>query len=304
MKPFIQCSEKVLSALQEKKPVVALESTVISHGLPYPDNLNVTKEMMTAIEAEGVVPAIIVLDEGCIKIGIDDALLMKFAQPSQHEIFKVSRHNYTAILADQKMGATTVASTMLCASLAGIKFFATGGIGGVHRGAETSFDVSADLEEFTKSDVMVICAGAKSILDIPKTLEILETKGVPIIGCITDSFPLFYTAASTYPVSYSFDTYEQISKFAKMHWEMGEKGIILANPIPSQDALPSDQIEAWVNIAVKEANEKNIVGKDVTPYLLKRLGELSGGETKKSNSALLIHNAKIAAKVAKTYYAD
>jgi len=302
--PYLTFHPKIAKALKAKKPVVALESTVISHGLPYPDNLEVTRQMMTAIEAEDCVPALIVLDEGQIKIGIDDVDLERFARPDQNEIYKVSRHNYSAILADKKMGATTVASTLFCAKLAGIKFFATGGIGGVHRGAEHTFDISADLEEFVHSEVMVVCAGAKSILDIPKTLEVLETKGVPIIGYQTQNFPLFYTASSEYPVSYQFDTVKKVAHFAKTHWALGEKGIVLANPIPMEAALSEMDVEKWLDIALKEASEQSISGKDVTPFLLKRLGELSKGLTKEANKILLIHNAKIAAFVAKAYEAD
>jgi len=298
---FLILSNEVKDALKEKKAVVALESTVISHGPPYPDNVEVTKAMLAAVRESGAVPALITLKDHRIHIGFDETHLDLFADPSQI-IEKVSLHNLASTLASGALGATTVAATMRCAALAGIQFFATGGIGGAHRGCEISFDISADLEALASEPVMVICSGAKSILDIPKTLEILETKAVPIIGYKSDNLPLFYTQKSPYAISERMDSMDMICTHAKLHWEMGGAGIVLANPIPGQNTLLESDVEGWVEVAQKEAETQKIMGKKVTPFLLKRVGELSKGRTKAANKALLIHNAKIAGMIANTYY--
>ncbi|MFN7096014.1 MAG: pseudouridine-5'-phosphate glycosidase [Gammaproteobacteria bacterium] len=295
-KHFLALAPEVQWAVEEGKPIVALESTVISHGLPYPDNLDVTNKMLAAIKAKGAIPAVIGLINGNIKIGLSAEEIELFA--TAKEVLKISRADISACVAQRHLGATTVAGTMFCAALAGIRVFATGGIGGVHRGAETSFDISADLTEFAKTPVLVVCSGAKSILDVPKTLEFLETQGVPIIGYQTDYLPLFYIEKSKYHLNLSVDSAENTAQIAKVHWSLGLNGILIVNPIPTQDSLIAKDINGFIQQATNECLEKNICGKEVTPYILARLSELSHGKTLQANKVLLINNAATAGEIA------
>jgi pseudouridine-5'-phosphate glycosidase len=295
-KNFLQFAPEIINAIEQNKPIVALESTVISHGLPYPDNLDVTNKMLAVVKATGAVPAVIGLINGKIKIGLSDDEIKIFA--TEKNILKISRADISYCIAQKCMGATTVAGTMFCAALAGIRVFATGGIGGVHRGAEISFDISADLTEFAKSSLLVVCSGAKSILDVPKTLEFLETQGVPVIGYQTDTLPLFYLNNSEYKLNLNVETTENLAKIAKAHWELGLTGILVANPILKQDALNASDVESAIDQATQECAQKNILGKAVTPFVLARLGELTQGKTLQANKSLLINNAKIAGEIA------
>lgn len=293
---LLRISSEIEVALHEKKPVVALESTVISHGLPYPDNLEVTEKMLSAVRASGAVPAIIALMDGYIKIGLNSSEIEILAHSKN--VMKVSRADLAYCLAQRKMGATTVSATMFCAHQAGIRVFATGGIGGVHRGAETTFDISTDLTELAQTPVLVVCSGAKSILDIPKTLEYLETQGVPVVGYKTSNFPLFYMGNSQYDLQKNENSPEDIAHLAKIHWNLGLKGLIVANPIPFEDSLDSNEIDSFITQAIKESHKKGIAGKSVTPFLLKRVSELSKGKTLKANKSLLVNNARVAGKIA------
>jgi pseudouridine-5'-phosphate glycosidase len=295
-KALLRIFSEVEMALQERKPVVALESTVISHGLPFPYNLEVTEKMLTAVRESGAVPAIIALMDGHIKIGLSSSEVEALA--SSKNVMKVSRADLAYCLAQKEIGATTVSGTMFCAHQAGIQVFATGGIGGVHRGAETTFDISADLTELARTPVLVVCSGAKSILDIPKTLEYLETQGVPVVGYKTNSFPLFYIGNSHYDLQKSEDSAEGIANLARIHWGLGLKGIVVANPVPSGDSLESKEIESFIDQAIEESHEKGVVGKSVTPFLLKRVSELSKGKTLKANKSLLVNNASAAGQIA------
>lgn len=292
----IELAPEVKSAIEHNIPIVALESTVISHGLPYPDNLDVTNKMIKAIQATGAVPAVIGLIKGKIKIGLSEGDIKLLA--TEKNILKVSRADISYCIAQKRLGATTVAGTMFCAALAGIRVFATGGIGGVHRGAETSFDISADLTEFAKSAVLVVCSGAKSILDVPKTLEVLETQGVPVIGYKTDKLPLFYLENSQYQLNLSVNATKAIADIAKAHWELGLTGILVTNPIPKQDSLLAAEVESFIQQATDECIEQRISGKAVTPYVLARLSVLTNGKTLQANKALLINNAATAGEIA------
>lgn len=295
-KSYLEFSKEVINAMQHNKPIVALESTVISHGLPYPENVNVTNKMLAAVQESGAVPAVIGLIDGKIKVGLTAEEINLFA--TEKNILKISRADISYCLAQKRLGATTVAGTMFCAALAGIRVFATGGIGGVHRGAETSFDISADLTELARTPVMVVCSGAKSILDVSKTLEFLETQGVPVIGYKTDALPLFYIEKSQYKLNLNVDSAKDMAKIAKTHWNLGLTGMLVTNPIPSIESLNESEIEKVINIATQECEEKNIVGKAVTPYILAKLGQLTQGKSLQANSALLINNALIAGEIA------
>jgi pseudouridine-5'-phosphate glycosidase len=293
--PFIKLSPAVKNALHHKLPVVALESTVISHGLPYPDNRDVTLHMMNAITESGAVPAVIALIDGCIHIGLTDDELEMFAICS--DVLKISRPDIAYCLATKQLGATTVSATMICAAYAGIRVFSTGGLGGVHRGAETTFDISADLTEFSKTPILVVCSGVKSILDVPKTLEYLETQGVPIIGYQTDRFPLFFTHSSNHGLTQSLNNSYDIARTAEIHWELGLSGMVVANPVPEYASIQDDIVERWVNEAVDQLNENNIRGKAVTPFILSKVSALSEGKTLHANKALLISNARLAGQI-------
>lgn len=301
MKHYLDISPEVQHALDHNMPIVALESTIISHGMPYPANVEMAMEVENQVRAQGAVPATIAIINGRMKAGLlpeDIALLGK----AGHSVTKVSRRDIPFVLAAKTHGATTVAATMIIASLAGIKVFATGGIGGVHRGAEKTFDISADLQELANTDVAVVCAGAKSILDLGLTVEYLETFGVPLIGYQTDKLPAFFTRRSDFPVAIRLDSAEQIATAMNTKWKIGLKGgLIIANPIPEPYAMPEKLINDAINQAITEAEEQHIVGKESTPFLLARVVELTGGDSLKSNIQLVLNNAKLAAEIATEY---
>lgn len=289
---------EVAAALKEGKPVVALESTVISHGLPYPENLKLAHDMESTVRAGGAVPATTAVIEGRICVGLDKADLEILANSPNTR--KISVRDFGPAIAQSASGGTTVAGTLIIAEQAGIKIFATGGIGGVHRNAP--FDISTDLSQLAKSKVMVVCAGAKAILDLPATLERLETLGVPVIGYQTDEFPAFYSRTSGLSVSARADSPEEAAEIARSHWEMGGGGLLLTVPIPEDSALPADQVNREIEAALAEAEVQQIRGQAVTPFLLSRVSELSGGRSLTANLALLKNNASTAAAIAQNLY--
>lgn len=298
---YLEISKEVKEALENNKPVVALESTIISHGMPYPQNVETALKVEEIVRQNGAVPATIAILNGKLKVGLNKEEIDYLGKKGL-EVTKASRRDIPAILASEDDGATTVASTMIIAALAGIKVFATGGIGGVHRGAETTMDISADLEELAMTDVAVVCAGAKSILDIGLTLEFLETKGVPVLGYQTKELPAFYTRKSEFKVDYKMDTPEQIAKTLKAKWDVNLKGgVVIANPIPEEFAMDFDTITTAINNAVAEAEEKGIKGKDSTPFLLAKVKDITKGKSLESNIQLVFNNAKLASEIAKNY---
>lgn len=291
-------SPEVTQALADGAPIVALESTIITHGMPYPDNLETACEVEQVVRDAGAVPATIAIIGRKIRIGLDDETLEDLAQAD--DVMKLSRADLAVAVANGRTGATTVAATMICAELAGIAVFATGGIGGVHKGAETSFDISADLSELSQTAVTVICAGAKAILDLPKTLEVLETLGVPVIGYQTDDFPAFWSRVSGLSAPLRMDTAEEIAKAHKMRGRLGlQGGQLVANPIPLESEIDADYLNPIIAQAVSEADAQNIAAKEVTPFLLGRIVELTDGVSLKSNIALVKNNARLGAEVAK-----
>ncbi len=295
---YLDIAPQVKSALENGKPVVALESTIISHGMPYPQNVNTAKNVEKMIRAEGAVPATIAVIGGRFKVGLSEEELEYLGKQGQ-KITKASRRDLPVLASKGKDGATTVASTMIIAAMAGIHIFATGGIGGVHRGAETTMDISADLEELGRTDVMVICAGAKSILDIGLTLEYLETKGVPVIGYGTDELPAFYCRESGFSVDYRLDTPEELASAFKAKLDLGiHGGMLVGNPIPKEYAMSKGMADRAIEIAVKKADENNIRGKELTPFLLTLVKEMTGGMSLDANIELMYNNAKLAAKTA------
>lgn len=303
MKHLLDYTPEVEEALKAGKPVVALESTIISHGMPYPENVKMAKEVEEVIRNNGAVPATIALMDGRIKIGLNNEDLELLA--TSQNVRKTSRRDLAYVLSAKEIGATTVATTMICAELAGIAIFVTGGIGGVHRGAETTMDISADLEELSQTNVAVICAGAKSILDIGLTLEYLETKGVPVVGYGTDAFPAFYSATSQFKSNFRVDSPEQVADMLKMKWELGlDGGAVIANPIPDESSLDEQEISAIIEKALQEANDNGIKGKDVTPFLLGKVKELTEGKSLEANIALVMNNARVGAQIAKAYAAN
>jgi len=288
---------EIADALAKGRPVVALESTIIAHGMPYPRNLETARTVEAIIRDEGAVPATIAVLDGQIRIGLDEAALERLA--TAPDIAKLSRRDMAVALAEGGDGATTVAATMLCAHLAGIRIFVTGGIGGVHRGAETSMDVSADLEELARTPVAVICAGAKAILDLPKTLEYLETRGVPVVGHGTGEFPAFYCRSSGLNLDHCCDTPEQLAAIIDAQMSLpGAGGLVIANPIPDADALDRTEMDAAIARALTEAAAQEIGGKDVTPFLLARIAEITGGRSLDANIALVKNNARLGARIA------
>ncbi|MGG1573037.1 pseudouridine-5'-phosphate glycosidase [Fictibacillus sp. NRS-1165] len=300
MHQYLTYTEEVKKALEMGKPVVALETTIISHGMPYPQNVQMAREVEQIIRNNGAVPATIGIMNGKIKIGLNDEELEEFATNEQVE--KVSRRDFPYILSSGKMGATTVAATMIAADLAGIRIFATGGIGGVHRGAETTMDISADLTELSHTNVGVICAGVKSILDIGRTLEYLETKGVPVVGFKTEEFPSFYSRESGFGVDFRLDEPEEVGKVLKTKWDLKlNGGIVISNPVPAAHAMYHDQIESVILEALQKADELKITGKNVTPFLLDSIKQLTEGKSLETNIALVKHNAEVAAKIAVAY---
>jgi pseudouridine-5'-phosphate glycosidase len=292
---YFQLNPEVSQALELGKPVVALESTVITHGLPYPENIKLAKDLEKEIREEGCIPATIAIIAGKVHIGLDLDQLEELIHTD--EVVKVSSRDIAPAIVGQKSGGTTVAGTLAIAALAGIKVFATGGIGGVHRG--TPFDVSADLGQLARSQLIVVCAGAKAILDIPATLEVLETYGVPVIGYQTDEFPAFYSVQSGLPVGSRINRPNEIGALARTHWGIGQQSSILVVVPPPEDvAISPNLVESAIQAAITEAEEKGIRGKAVTPFLLQRVSELTGGLSLKANLGLLRNNARVAAKIA------
>jgi pseudouridine-5'-phosphate glycosidase len=294
---LLDVREDVRAALAAGEPVVALESTIIAHGFPYPDNLHLARDVEAAVRAAGAVPATIGLEDGRIVVGLDAGQIERFAR--EREAVKVSRRNLAATLASGRLGATTVAGTMLCARHAGIRVFATGGIGGVHRGAATTMDISADLTELARTPVCVVCAGAKSILDLPLTLEYLETQGVPVLGYGTDRFPAFYTPDSGLPVPTRVNMPDEAAAVAARHWALGGGGLVVAVPIPAADALDASYIEGITAQAVAEATRRGITGSAWTPFVLDQVRERTGGRSVVANVALVLTNARVAATIAR-----
>ena len=301
MNQFLDVNPEVAQALAEGKPVVALESTIISHGMPYPQNVETALAVEKIIRDNGAVPATIAVIGGRLKAGLSAEEIEYFGKKGQ-AIHKASRRDLAVLCARGEDGATTVTTTMIIAHMAGIKIFATGGIGGVHRGAETTMDISADLEELGQTPVMVVCAGAKSILDLGLTLEYLETKGVPVIGYGTKELPAFYARESGFGVDYRIDTAQELAKAFKTQNELGfQAGMLVANPIPEKYAMPLETISAAIDQAIAESVEQGIKGKETTPFLLARVAELTGGNSLESNIQLVYNNAKLAAQTAVHY---
>ena len=299
MNKYLDLSPEVAEALQNGKPVVALESTIISHGMPYPQNVETALRVEQTIRDEGAVPATIAVIGGRLKAGLTP-LEIEYLGKKGTAVTKASRRDLPVLVARRQDGATTVATTMIIAALAGIHVFATGGVGGVHRGAEITMDISADLEELARTPVMVICAGAKSILDLGLTLEYLETKGVPVIGYGTEELPAFYTRKSGFKVDYRLDTPEEVAKAFIAKQEMGlGGGMLVTNPIPEEYSMDADRINAAIDEAVADAKRLGIHGKETTPYLLARIKDLTGGDSLASNIQLVLNNARLAARVAK-----
>ena len=301
MKPQFMLSKEVELAVKDKKPVVALESTIISHGMPYPDNVKMALEVESIIRKHGAIPATIAIIDGVIKVGLSKDEIEYLAKAK--DVYKVGKRDFGYVISQKKTGATTVSGTSVIASLAGIKVFATGGIGGAHRGAQETFDISRDLEELSTTDIAVVCAGAKSILDLGLTMEYLETKGVEVIGYQTDMLPAFYSRSSNFKVSYRLDTPKEIADLLKAKWGLGlTGGIVVANPIPEAFSMDHKVIDAAIEKALKEAEKLNIKGQDVTPYLLSKIKEITGGDSLVANIELVYNNAKLAAQIAVHYF--
>ncbi|MCX2860585.1 pseudouridine-5'-phosphate glycosidase [Paucibacter sp. PLA-PC-4] len=297
MHTFIEYSAEVAAARAAGTPIVALESTIISHGMPYPQNVQTARDVEQIIRNGGAVPATIAVLDGKIRIGLSEAELELLGQSP--EALKVSRRDLPYVLASGKIGATTVAATMICAALAGIQVFVTGGIGGVHRGAEISFDISADLQELAQTSVAVVCAGAKSILDIGLTLEYLETHGVPVIAIGQDNFAAFYTPDSGFKADFRIDAAADQARFLRTKWALGlAGGVVIANPVPAEQAMERAEIERITAQALAEAAAQGIAGKAVTPYLLARIKALTEGRSLATNIALVKHNAVAGARLA------
>ena len=298
MNKYLDISPEVRAALNENRPVVALESTIISHGMPYPQNVETALKVEQTIRDNGATPATIAVIKGRLKAGLSPEEI-EYLGKKGRDVAKASRRDLPVLVAQKKDGATTVTTTMIIASMAGIKVFATGGIGGVHRGAQTTMDISADLEELAQTPVMVICAGAKSILDLGLTLEYLETKGVPVIGYGTDELPAFYTRRSGFKVDYRLDTPEQLAAAFRAKLDMGLKGgMLVTNPIPEEYSMDPERINAAIDQAIIECNRKGIKGKDTTPFLLARIKDITGGDSLASNIQLVLNNARLAARTA------
>ncbi|MFF2754913.1 pseudouridine-5'-phosphate glycosidase [Psychrobacillus sp. NPDC058041] len=297
MREFLTYSKEVEEGMAAGKAIVALESTIISHGMPYPQNVEMARKVEQIIRDNGAVPATIAIMDGKIKIGLSEEELETLGTSKNAR--KTSRRDLPYVVASKEIGATTVATTMICAELAGIKMFVTGGIGGVHRGAETTMDISADLEELASTNVAVVCAGAKSILDIGLTLEYLETKGVPVVGFQTEKFPAFYTATSAFNANFRLDEPQEVAEMLKVKWDLGlNGGAIIANPIPAEHSMEEAYINGIIEKALNEAEENGIKGKDVTPFLLGKVKELTEGKSLESNIALVYNNATVGAKIA------
>ena len=292
---------EVATALSRGKPVVALESTIIAHGMPYPENVETALKVEQAVRSQGAVPATIAVLNGVLKVGMTSEEIDYLAKPGQG-VIKTSRRDLPFVVARGACGATTVAATMILAQMTGIRVFATGGIGGVHRGAQQSFDISADLQELARADVAVVCAGVKSILDIGLTLEYLETLGVPVVGYRTDDMPAFYTRRSGFGVDYRLDTPQQVAEAMKIKWEMGLKGgMVIANPVPARYSMNKVVIDRAIDEALAEMAHQGISGKASTPFLLAKIAEITAGESLESNIRLVVNNAELAARIAVSY---
>jgi pseudouridylate synthase len=302
MHPYLLYSPEVAAARAAGKPIVALESTIISHGMPYPQNVETAREVEQVIRDAGAVPATIAIINGRICIGLSEQQLeLLGASP---DAMKVSRRDLPFVLAQGKLGATTVAATMICAALAGIPVFVTGGIGGVHRGAATSFDISADLQELAQTSVAVVCAGVKSILDIGLTLEYLETHGVPVVSVGQPGFPAFFTRESGFKADFQIDSPAAQASFIRTKWDLGLKGgVVLANPVPQEAAMPEAEIAAIIEQALAEASAQGVTGKAITPFLLDRIKQLTGGRSLATNIALVKNNALAGAHLAVALHA-
>ena len=298
---FVDIQEDVLDALDQKKPIVALESTIITHGMPFPENVEMARSVEDEIRARGAVPATIAVIDGRLKIGLSKEELDQLAQVK--DALKISRADIAFAISQRKTAGTTVAATMIVARMAGIRVFATGGIGGVHAGAETTFDISADLTELGKTDVIVVAAGAKAILDVPKTLEVLETEGVSVVGFCTDTLPAFWTSGSDLDIPLRLDSAEEIAAFQKVRDELElEAGLLVANPIPVDDEIPAEIMNGYISTAQAEMTAQGVSGKQVTPFLLQRIFELSNGESLQANIALVKNNARLAADIAVAFH--
>lgn len=298
MNELIQLSPEVSAARDQGRPVVALESTIIAHGMPFPQNLQTAREVEDVIRREGAVPATIAVIGGRIRVGLTDEELQQVAQAP--DAMKLSRRDLPFAVATGRLGATTVAATMICARLAGIEVFVTGGIGGVHRGGAASFDISADLQELARTPVAVVCAGAKSILDLALTLEYLETHGVPVLAIGQENFAAFFTPDSGLRADFRMDSAEEQARFIRAKWGLGlEGGVVVSNPVPAGEAMPREEIDAITADALAEADAQGIQGKAITPFLLARIKALTGGRSLATNIALVKHNAVAGARLAR-----
>ncbi|SDW98715.1 pseudouridine-5'-phosphate glycosidase [Marininema mesophilum] len=294
---IIVLSREVKEAKEQGRPLVALESTIISHGMPWPENVETALELEAEIRARRAVPATIAILDGKVRVGLEEEEIHRLAK--SNDVMKVSRRDLPYVISSGKDGATTVAATMIIAEWAGISTFATGGIGGVHREGENTLDISADLEELARTNVAVVCAGAKSILDIGLTLEVLETRGVPVVGIATEEFPAFYSRKSGYAVNLSLTEPMEIARMLQVKWEMGlTGGVVLAQPVPEENALDEKEMDDIIQRALQEAKVKGISGKDVTPFLLGHVKDLTAGKSLSTNIALVKNNARLAADIA------
>lgn len=299
----VRVSEEVRQALENGKPVIVLESTIISHGMPYPQNVETALKVEEIVRSHGGIPATVGIVDGVGVVGLSKEEIEEMGKRG-HAIPKVSRRDLPMIFAEKSWGATTVATTMILAADAGVEFFVTGGIGGVHRGAESTFDISADLEELGRTNVTVICAGAKAILDLPKTLEVLETKGVPVLGFQTSELPAFYTRTSGLKVDYEIKDYEDAAKIVKAKRDFGlDGGILITNPIPQEYSYDPEEINSAIEQAIAEMDSLGIKGKECTPFLLAKIAEMTGGKSLAANIQLVFNNAVVGTEIAKAYSA-
>ena len=297
LKKFMDITPEIEEAVAAGKPVVALESTILSHGMPYPENLGFAREIEKLIRAEGAIPATMAVIDGRLKTGLTEAELIRMCEAKG--VLKVSRRDLPIVVAEKLTGATTVATTMIRAKLAGIRVFATGGIGGVHRGGEVTMDISADLQELAHTEVAVVCAGAKMILDIGRTLEYLETMGVPVLGLGTSDFPAFYCRKSGFGVDYNAETPLDVARIAKAKWDLGlGGGLLIGNPVPEQYAMDFDKMSAVIDRVLKMADEAGVKGKEITPFMLAHIVEETGGDSLKTNIQLAFNNARAASRIA------
>ncbi len=298
LEKYLDIRPEVAEALRAGRPVLALESTIISHGMPYPRNMETALRVEAIVRERGAVPATVAILGGRLKVGLAPEEIATLGKQGL-SVHKASRRDIPFLVARKADGATTVASTMIIAALAGIRMFATGGIGGVHRGAPETFDISADLHELAQTNVAVVCAGVKSILDIGLTLEYLESNGVPVVGYQTEEMPAFYTRQSGFKVDYRVDSPKEVAKALKAKWELGLKGgVIIANPIPAEYAMDPAIISTAIARAVAEAEERGVKGKDVTPFLLDRVQQITGGDSLDANVQLVYNNARVGAEIA------